>query len=279
MNKPDIKRPRFDKALKRIQDFSRHLPANPQFEKFETEGWFFGLNDYHVSGAKMNDFVGKLQERLAVVNGVFHSIIKEFSAIYEVFNALDKEYVAGILSSLNKAHQAIIGAQRACDGNTLTLDKLKKTVEKLLQVSSEFSEFKATSSSRLGLLEQQLLVLDKCFEDIAQLRKHQDSFEKQYKEVAEFITFLRKKNIVDDIKLLQASINDHKLSLQDLSDKQANDTYHLDSKLDQQEQAMKSWMEEMLVNQKIYRKKIIVAYIIAGMSLVLSITSICLSSM
>lgn len=277
MNKLAIKRTDFDKALKRVQDYSNTLPDNPQFEKFETEGWFFGLNDHHVSGYEMNGFIEKLQERLTIVNRVFHGIIKEFAGVYQVFDALDKEYVAGILNSLKEAHQAIVVAQKACDGNTVTLEQLRKTVEKLLQVSNDLSVFKEECTRKLNRLEQKLLVLDKFSKDIAQLQSHQNSFKKQYEEVSELIVF--KQNIIDDINLLQAYINDHDLRLQNLSNKQTKDTSRIESQLEQKEQAIMSWIEELLTKQAFYRKRMIVAYVISVVSMVLSIVSICLSVM
>lgn len=275
MNKLAIKRTDFDKALKRVQDYSNTLPDNPQFEKFETEGWFFGLNDHNVSGYEMNGFVEKLQERLTIVNRVFHGIIKEFAGVYQVFDALDKEYVAGILNSLKEAHQAIVVAQKACDGNTVTLEQLRKTVEKLLQVSNDLSVFKEECTRKLNRLEQKLLVLDKFSKDIAQLQSHQNSFMKQYEEVSELI----KQNIIDDINLLQTYINDHDLRLQKLSNKQTKDTSRIESQLEQKEQAIMSWIEELLTKQAFYRKRMIVAYVISVVSMVLSIVSICLSVM
>lgn len=214
---------------------------------------------------------------LLLYNDVFRSIVKEFSEVYQVFEALDKEYVAGILRSLEEAHKAIIVAQKACDDNALTLEKLGNTVEKLLQVSDELSDFKKESSKRLNLLEQKVLVLDKCSKDIAQLQSHQNTFKKQYEEVYDLITLLRNKNIVDDIK--QAYINDHDVRLQSLSNKQNNDTFRFESKLRQQEEEKISQIEDLLAKQVLYQKKTIVAYIIGGVSLALSIAGICLSVM
>ena len=279
MSKPVVDKANFNAYLRKIRDFSNTLPANPKFEKFETEGTFWGFTNHQVTGSEMNDFVEKLQERLVVVNDVFRSIVKEFSEVYQVFEALDKEYVAGILRSLEEAHKAIIVAQKACDDNALTLEKLGNTVEKLLQVSDELSDFKKESSKRLNLIEQKVLVLDKCSKDIAQLQSHQNTLKKQYEEVYDLITLLRNKNIVDNINLLQAYINDHDVRLQSLSNKQNNDTFRFESKLRQQEEEMISQIEDLLAKQVLYQKKTIVAYIIGGVSLALSIAGICLSVM
>ena len=95
----------------------------------------------------------------------------------------------------------------------------------------------------------------------------------------DLITLLRNKNIVDDINLLQAYINDHDVRLQSLSNKQNNDTFRFESKLRQQEEEMISQIEDLLAKQVLYQKKTIVAYIIGGVSLALSIAGICLSVM
>lgn len=277
MNKPAIKRTNFDKALKRVLDYSNTLPDNPQFKEFKTEGWFFA---HRVTGSEINKLVGNLQERFTNVNGLLHGIIKEFAGVYEVFDVLDKEYVAGILNSLTEAHQAIVVAQKACDGNTVTLEQLRKTVEKLLQVSNDLSVFKKECARKLNRLEQKLLVLDKFSKDIAQLQSHQNSFKKHYEEVSELIVFLRKQNIIDDINLLHAYINDHDIRLQKLSNKQTKDTSRIESQLEQKEQDIMSSIEELLTKQAFfYRKRMIVAYIISVVSMVLSIASICLSVM
>lgn len=67
MSKPVVDKANFNAYLRKIRDFSNTLPANPKFEKFETEGTFWGFTNHQVTGSEMNDFVEKLQERLVVV--------------------------------------------------------------------------------------------------------------------------------------------------------------------------------------------------------------------
>lgn len=177
MNELVIKRTGFDQGLQNIQEFAKNLPTDHSFDRVEVDGTLLKFTNHQVTGAEMNHFIEKVQERLISVNTTFHSIIKEFTQIYQVFDSLDKEYVAGILQSLEEAHKACRAAQMISDENSRTLESLQKTVAKLLQLSSEFKEFKTISQEKLESLEMQISDIAKAVE---KMTARQDSLQKRY---------------------------------------------------------------------------------------------------
>lgn len=177
MNELVIKRTGFDQGLQNIQKFAKNLPTDHSFDRVAVDGTLLKFTNHHVTGAEMNHFIEKVQERLISVNTTFHSIIKEFTQIYQVFDSLDKEYVAGILLSLEEVRKACQAAQMVSDENSRTLESLQKTVAKLLQLSSEFKEFKTISQEKLESLEMQISDIAKAVE---KMTARQDSLQKRY---------------------------------------------------------------------------------------------------
>ena len=106
MDRSLIKKHNFDKAKTHIQSFSNKLPSNPAFERVEVDGGLFGWGDHKVTGSEMNNFIGKVQDRLISVNDSLRKIVKEFREVYSAFDSLDTEYISGILSSVEAAEKA-----------------------------------------------------------------------------------------------------------------------------------------------------------------------------
>ena len=134
MNKALIKKHNFEVAKRKIEKFSKNLPSNPSFNRVEVDGGLFGWGDHKVTGSEMNNFIGVVQDKLISVNSSLRNIISEFKEVYNAFDILDKEYINGILGSVESAENASMQALKAQDDIKTTVDNLKKTVVGLVSL-------------------------------------------------------------------------------------------------------------------------------------------------
>lgn len=273
-----IKRSNFDSAMVKLNEFANGLPEHSGFQKVDINGQILPFTDHHVTGKEMNHFIEAVQDRMGAINDSFRCLFKEFSEVYAVFNALDKEYVAGILQSVEEAHKAIKAAQRASDDNAQTLQTLQVTVSKLLQLSQELSHFKAQSIGRLDSLEQQMPILGRVVKDIHDLQKGQNSFKEQYEEVSRFSDFLKKRNVIDTISLLQTHVEEHGARIESLYTWHQEEVSRLESSIRSENDMLRTEISSMMIlreaDQKSYHRRLIIAYVLGGISLVLSLVGL-----
>lgn len=100
MNEMVIKRRNFDVEKNRLNEFSKNTDAKLEIDKVKTDGGFLGLGDHKVTGGELNNRLGTIQKHFIAVNTITNKVIKEFSAIYNALELLDKEYIASILTNV-----------------------------------------------------------------------------------------------------------------------------------------------------------------------------------
>ena len=150
MNEIEIKKHDFEIAKKRIGDFKLSNNGN-SFARID-EKEFFGFFDHNVTGQEMNKHIDKVQNAFIGVNKYINDIVKEFKEIYNAFDALDKEYINGIIKSLEKA-------QKAINENNDTVKNLEETVNHLLEIEENIDVFKqdiTTQTSRIANIKLQI---------------------------------------------------------------------------------------------------------------------------
>lgn len=248
-----VKRANFDKALEKLNEFTNGLPEHATFTKVDVDGQFWGFTDHNVTGKEMNLFIEAVQDRMGAINEKIRCLFKEFSEVYAVFDALDKEYVAGILRSIDEAHKAIKAAHRASDDNAQTLQKLQQTVNKLWELSQDLSQFKTQCVVRLDQIEHQVFTFSK---DVQDLQRSQNVFKQQYKEVSQLSDFLKKTKVVDTLTLLQTYVEDHDAKIASLYSERPK---------------LASQLED---GSKGEHQRLTVAYALAGIALALSLVSL-----
>lgn len=135
MEHSEIQRHSFEEAKLKLQEFSQTLPSDIAFTTVEVDGGLFGWGNHKVTGTELNSFIGDVQEKLISVNSSLCAITREFGEVYTTFDVLDKEYISGILGSVENANAA---SQQAMTANT----EIKKTVEHLRKTVIELSTLK-----------------------------------------------------------------------------------------------------------------------------------------
>ena len=190
MNEIEIKKHNFENAKKRIGNFKLSNNEN-SFERVKEKS-FWGCFNHGVTGLEMNQYIDKVQSAFIGVNKYIYDIVKEFKEIYNALDALDKEYINGIIKSLEKA-------QKAITENNDTVKNLEETVNYLLKIEENIEVFKqdianlnnniTTQTSRIANIKLQIERLEN-----ANI-KNNENFELLKKEIIDIKQNIKKSKL------------------------------------------------------------------------------------
>ena len=148
----------FNAAKEQLKKFAEQDVEELKFDKVRTHEDIFGLEwaEHGVTGKELNSLIEKLQKYFSNVYDRDQNLIKEFGEVYKALEALDKDYIQAILTSVSaikKTNEKILIEQeridKSIDKQTATLIALKQFKEK---VSAQLSEI--DSSKLVTLIEQ-----------------------------------------------------------------------------------------------------------------------------
>lgn len=148
----------FNAAKEQLKKFAEQDVEELKFDKVRTHEDFFGLewSEHGVTGKEFNSLVEKVQKYFSKVYDRDQNLIEEFGEVYKALEALDKDYIQAILTSVSaikKTNEKILIEQeridKSIDKQTATLIALKQFKEK---VSAQLSEI--DSSKLVTLIEQ-----------------------------------------------------------------------------------------------------------------------------
>ena len=186
----------FEVAKQNIYRLSSNQSEDTRLSSFETEGWFFGLNDHKVTGAELNSqLVSPLQDKLT---GLTNDITNLFSIAHQTYNAmesLDKDYIQGIVAGLNSAKeasdQALNSSRQALNASSevkRTQDALVRVVDALKQTADEFKNYKQQTNAALNSLRSNIDSIKAAVGGIKNLKQdiasRQSAFEDRMQGVA-----------------------------------------------------------------------------------------------
>jgi hypothetical protein len=147
--KDEIQTHNFENAKNALKKFSKELPSSPNFPTMVTST-LFGLLDRNVTGSELNKVTNKVQEFLIATNQQQIRVIKEFDQIYQTFEALDKDYIQGLIAGNRAAevasNQATKAARKAYEAvekaeeNTSDIKSLIKTQSIIINKLVEFKQ-------------------------------------------------------------------------------------------------------------------------------------------
>lgn len=140
MSNEIIKRHNFDAAKERIKNYSQQRVAELKIDSVSYCGTsFFGDlfgTDHNVTGSEFNSRIKAIREYLIMLNDRNNNNIKEFREVYNALESLDKEYIAGILisiESVKETNSSLKEKQKQIDGLVEKLqvltDSHNKTIE------------------------------------------------------------------------------------------------------------------------------------------------------
>ena len=182
----------FNAAKEQLKKFAEQDVEELKFDKVRTHEDIFGIewSEHGVTGKELNSLIEKLQKYFSKVYDRDQNLIEEFGEVYKALEALDKDYIQAILTSVSaikKTNEKILIEQERIDQ---TIEKQKATLIALKQFKESVSNQSEIDSSQLiGLIEQlenRVETLEKPSSDlkdesteISQLKNELDSVKSQ----------------------------------------------------------------------------------------------------
>lgn len=128
----------FEEAKVQLKKFSEQDKEKLAFSKVRTHEVILGLEltEHGVTGKEFNNLTEQIQSYISKFYDRQHDLIKEFGQVYKALEALDKDYIQAILSTvkaIEKTNQNILSEQKRIDETIVrqeaTLHILKKFKE------------------------------------------------------------------------------------------------------------------------------------------------------
>lgn len=124
-----IKTHDFELAKKGLKEFSQKKEQDLEIDTVRTDGGFLGLGNHKVTGYELNNRLSVIQKHLIDLNATNNRTIKEFGQVYKALEALDKDYIQGILISIKATEETSKGIAAAQEKITQIIEDQKKTLE------------------------------------------------------------------------------------------------------------------------------------------------------
>lgn len=123
-----IKEHDFQAAKNALKSFIEKATTPVFIDIVDTLDGVVWLRDHKVTGTELNKVIFQIIDYLTQIN-IFHSgIINEFGQVYHAFEALDQDYIAGILIAVKSAEAASQKAEQGVD-----------SIQKIVQVLEKFN--------------------------------------------------------------------------------------------------------------------------------------------
>ena len=163
----NIRKHDFDEAKEHLKEFAEQSQDELYFDKVRTHEDFFGFEfaEHGVTGKEFNTLVEQTQNYISKFYDNQQTLIEEFGQVYKALEALDKDYIQAILSSvaaIEHNNKKILKEQARIDK---TIEKQKLTLEALKQFKEKFNEEKSKNSiveheERLSTLDDRIVNLE-----------------------------------------------------------------------------------------------------------------------
>ena len=183
-----------------------NLPTVSYYESF-----LFVDYDHKVTGGELNDLTSKLQEHLKNFNNINNKIIREFSAIYNTFNALDNEYIKKIMQSIMKSNEAINKANLGLIEAEKRIEDIRATNGRLEVAQNNIRTIQDDLKYAQKDLDKHMEIQKKIVEGLTQFKGKIDSY-KHLKDIDDMWVNLEK--LVNKIPIISEDINDIKIDIQ-----------------------------------------------------------------
>ena len=183
----------FNAAKEQLKKFAEQDVKELKFDKVRTHEDIFGLEwaEHGVTGKELNSLIEKLQKYFSNVYDRDQNLIKEFGEVYKALEALDKDYIQAILTSVSaikKTNEKILIEQeridKSIDKQTATLVALKQFKEKVSAQLSGIDSSKLVTlieqlESRVEEIEKSSSIMKDESSEISQLKNELDSVKSQ----------------------------------------------------------------------------------------------------
>ena len=157
----------FDEAKEHLKEFAEQSQDELYFDTVRTHEDFFGFEfaEHGVTGKEFNTLVEQTQNYISKFYDNQQTLIEEFGQVYKALEALDKDYIQAILSSvaaIDHTNKKILQEQARIDKTiekqTSTLLALKQFKEKLTE--NNHKESIEEHENRLSNLDDRIVSLE-----------------------------------------------------------------------------------------------------------------------
>jgi hypothetical protein len=178
-----IKKHDFQVAKNTIKKYTEQSRDDIALSRVPTDGGLFNLGNHKVTGEELNKITSQIQDYLISINNLSQGIIDEFGEVYKAFEALDKDYISGIVLAIKSAEAVSKDEQ-----------KDRADIKKLVSQHSQSVEVLKKFKDKIDKLEH-LTDIDKAWEMI-------EGQAKLLKECREYIAGLSKLKHIGEVDLL-----------------------------------------------------------------------------
>ncbi len=137
-----IKSHSFENAKRELKKFSEQTTTDLDLTRVDDSkdvleilgDWFMGRGigkDHMVTGEEFNELVTQIQTHIHSINDTEIKLVKEFGQVYNALEALDKDYIQAILSSIKATEETSQGFQKAQEDIKVIVENQRKTLEEL----------------------------------------------------------------------------------------------------------------------------------------------------
>ena len=221
-----IKTHDFEAAKKSLKTYSSQDNTLREISKVE-ETTCFGWLDHDVSGAEFNNLVTQIQGQFTAHKNLILGIINEFVEVYKAFESLDKDYIKGIVASINAAAEVSVREQRdradirrLVEGHekaVRVLKHFKEEIEKIKHIADVDKAWETINEHALAIAELEkhrkglariahLKDVDGLWEEVIKFRAVIASLEKHRKGLAEIAHLKDVDGLWDEVAKLRSTI-------------------------------------------------------------------------
>ena len=191
----------FDEAKEHLKEFAEQSQDELYFDKVKTHNDFFGFEfaEHGVNGREFNTLVEQTQNYISKFYDNQQKLIEEFGQVYKALEALDKDYIQAILSSvaaIEITNKKILKEQTRIEK---TIENQKATLLALKHFKEKFNEDNMKDlieehEERISKIDDRIVSLENTvntlpFEPVSHTAKIEE-LRKELKESKEQIQFI-----------------------------------------------------------------------------------------
>ena len=157
----------FDEAKEHLKEFAEQSQDELYFDKVKTHNDFFGFEfaEHGVNGREFNTLVEQTQNYISKFYDNQQKLIEEFGQVYKALEALDKDYIQAILSSVAAIEHTNKKIQKEQARIDKTIEKQKVSLVALKQFKEKFNEENSKYSiseheKRLSKLDDRIVSIE-----------------------------------------------------------------------------------------------------------------------
>lgn len=206
----------FESSKNKIKNFSEKTKAIPELSTVRTSGGLFDLFSHKVTGDELNEVTSQIQDYLISFNSLLTDFIEQFGEVYKTFEALDNDYIKGILISIESIKKTNDELKVAQKDIRKTIEVQKKTIKALSVFKEQLKKLK-----HLGDIDAIWLDISKAQRELASIEtdiKSAKTFIKDNSEVIKtLVQFKTRTDKIAHLKDLDKLWDDFKTSRNKLS--------------------------------------------------------------